>query len=107
MLCQPLSKILSCRVTSMTNLKKLIHRSHPTSVAKFQTCIDNYKITRKRKKTKESENNPVKRKMLPTLVTDKCQLISETTRSFRDQGRLSYSLIIVIVSCLEALGLAW
>ena len=70
LLCQPLSKILSFSVTSMTNLKKLIHWSHPTSVAKFQTCIDNYKMTRKRKKTEESEYNPVKRKMLQTLVTD-------------------------------------
>ena len=50
LLCQSLSKILFCILTSITNLKKHIHRSHPTSVAKFQTCIDNYKITRKRKK---------------------------------------------------------
>ena len=62
--------MLYSSVTSMTNLKKHIHWSHPTSVAKFQTCVDNYKIIRKRKKTKESENNLVKKKMLQTLVTD-------------------------------------
>ena len=75
LLCKPSCKKLSCSATSMNNLKIHVKRSHPTSLGKFQRCIDDHKAKRKRKLTKESESaqNPAKKKLLQTSITENRQ----------------------------------
>ena len=75
LLCKASCKMFSCSATFMNNLKKHVERSHPTSLKKFQSCIDAHKSKRKRKQTKESEltQNPAKMKLVQTSVTEKHQ----------------------------------